>query len=132
MTPESTSQYLCLNLNFQRFHSFQRGLPTASPSCPRCSFVSPLCLIESIRRQTHLSVIRLLDDSTCQSVTPFQRQKDCRVSFGRIRKKMGRNISETTILMKGMIQLLFLKINSMNYLGIKDWNDFYPGPDQWC
>ena len=54
--------------------SFRRGLPKASSGCSHCRLPSPLCFIESIRRQTRLSVIRLLADNTCQSVTPLQRE----------------------------------------------------------
>lgn len=50
----------------KNFTAFKGGLPKASPSYTHCYFASPLCLIESVRRQTHLSIIRLLADNTCQ------------------------------------------------------------------
>lgn len=66
---------ICASIRiFRDLTSFKGCLPKAFPCCMHCCFASPLRLIESIRRRTHLSVIRLLADNTCQSVIPLQRE----------------------------------------------------------
>lgn len=71
----TTVQTVSISASIRIFsvHIFQRGLPKASQAVHGSSAL-PLCFIESIRRQTHLSVIRLLADNTCQPVTLLHRE----------------------------------------------------------
>lgn len=67
--------FLCLIKMFRDFAFCKDDLPKASLSCTCCCFVFFFyALLNSIKRQTNLSVIRHLADNTCQSVTPSQRQ----------------------------------------------------------
>lgn len=84
-------------------------LPRAARAAALSCFYA---LLNSIKSQTNPAVVRHLADSTCQSVTASQRQDAVELRFGRIRRKIGRNISEAPVPSKGATGLLLPGANS--------------------
>lgn len=89
--------------------SFRRGLPKTSPGCSHClPSPAPLYALLNLLGNKQFSQASDFLLTTPVSLSLHFRGRYCRVSFGRIRKKAGRNISKVIILTKGMVQLLII------------------------